>query len=222
MPRRGRFKKWRPVQYHKTRSNAKFKQRVKRIISSADESKFKDTNIVDSVPIAGTGTVELLTGIAQGDGENQRDGLQVKLTSIEMKYLVTSNAIASTNDTVVRILIVRTKNNQFGALLALASVLKTDSVTSLRAASDGSDMQQIKVYMDRTFVIPRTLTDVLPQSVYGQFYKSLGGLKCSYDGTGAITADTTQGHLYLLRLTNRAAGVQPGWEVQIRTRFKEM
>jgi len=207
----------------RSKTSRKFKEKVKRIISAQDESKFIDTDIsADTVPIAGTSTITTLSIVAEGTNPNQRLGMAIKLTSIEMKYLVQTDGTSQAIDTVARIIIFRAKKNVQGVLPTVAELLISDTVTALRASLGGSDMSDFKVYMDKLFVITKPASIVQEAIKVGKFYKSLGGLKCTFDSVSGDVSATEEGHLYLLRMTNQANTFQPIWSVDIRVRYKEL
>lgn len=223
MNRRRRFKRWKPRPYKRARNERRFKAKVQRIISQADESKYIDTELnSDQTPVGGTGVVTPLTLSVQGSSDDNRNGDEIKLTSVEMKYHIEGDPTGSTYDTLARIMIVRAKKNIQGVLPTILEILKTDSVTSLRATTGGADMSDFKVYYDKLHVIPRTLTNVLPQTVIGKFYKSLGGLKCTYNASALNITTCETGHLFLVRITNQVINESPFWSVDVRVRFKEI
>ncbi len=207
----------------KSKTSRNFKNKVKRIISQQDESKFLDTTLAaDTAPISGTSVIAGLILIGTGDTVNNREGNSIKLTSIELKYLVQNDATANDIDTTCRIIIFRAKKNIQGVLPIVTELLSTDVITSLRSTTGASDITDFKVYMDKTFVLERKTTSTQQVTRTGKFYKSLGGLKCTFDGNASGIATAEEGHLFLLRMTTKGATFQPLWSLNIRVRFKEL
>ncbi len=223
MPRyKGYSRTRKPYMRRKSTTDRRFKAKVKRIISQQDESKFIDTELIgDVAPIAGTSVITPLCLVATGTTDEDRIGDTIKLTSIEMKYFVRTDATSADLDSLTRIIIFRAKVNIQGVQPVVTAILSNDRVTSLRQTNGGSDMTDFKVYLDKSVALHRNyLTN---QAAYmGKFYKSLGGLKCTYNGSAGTIATVEEGQLFLLRVTDQATGNQPRWTIDIRVRFKEM
>ncbi len=212
----------RPFRKNRSKTTRNFREKVKRIISKSDESKFVDTNInSDTVPVVGTSIITPLSLIPEGAGSNRRIGDQVKLTSIEMKYTLNDDVSTTDIDTLIRIIIFRAKKNVNGVLPTVLDLLTTDALDSLRATEGGSDMSDFKVYLDKSTVLKK-VEAAWSTTIKGKFFKSLGGLKCTFTGSGGAITDAEEGNLFILRMTNRVDTFQPAWNMHIRVRFKEL
>ncbi len=224
MPRYSRYPTRRYSRGRKrTKTNRQFKAKVQRIISQTDEAKFVDTfTDADATPVAGTSVILPLSLVAGGTSDTTRIGDQIKLISVEMKYFIQDETDGNTNDTLARIIIFRAKKNLNGVLPAVTDLLSTDSITSLRETSGGSDMSDFKVYLDKTFVIQRKYSQAQQAIVKGKFFKSLGGLKCTYKGEAASIVVAEEGQLFLLRMTQQPITFSPEWTVSTRVRFREL
>ncbi len=207
----------------KSRTNRVFKAKVKRIISQSDEAKFVDTDLDDdTVPIGGTSMITPLCLIASGIEDTHRIGDQVKLISIEMKYFCLGEVDGNGIDSLCRIIIFRAKKNINGTLPVVTDLLTSDILTALRNTAGGADMSDFKVYLDKTFVLQRKTTAIQRVMVHGKFFRSLGGLKCTWRGAAASIVVAETGQLFLLRMTQQPTTFQPAWTVNIRVRFKEL
>ena len=111
---------------------AQIARNVKYLLSVVNvEYKTHDTAISQS-PNNSTGTVDNLCLIAQGDDNTDRNGRSVRLKSLQIKGTILSN---TTSANVVRVLIVKTLNNQ-SAAPAVDDVLDSIDVNSLRQKDD--------------------------------------------------------------------------------------
>ncbi len=83
------------------------------------EFKFHDVQIT-ATAVSTTATISQLTNIPQGDTDITRDGAQVKVTRLNLKYLLASHASAA--NTAVRLMLVLDKQTN-GAIYAIADLL---------------------------------------------------------------------------------------------------
>ncbi len=89
------------------------------------ERKIIATNITAVSIVDGNGLITQLTNIAQGDGVAARDGDQIKVVSLYLRYNVAINANEAS--TQVRVLIVRDSQTN-GAIYTTAQLLETATV----------------------------------------------------------------------------------------------
>jgi len=202
----------------RARHIARFKQRVKNIIRSTDESRYINNNIGDATPVLGTGTITLLSGVGIGSGDTYRNGAEVKITSIEGRCFIQQDATPVGSESCFRMILVRAKINLKGVAPAITDILDSEDIWSLRNVDGQSDY---KVYLDKTWTLNQNLANQTLVKPY-HFYKRLGGLKATFDGDGATIASAEAGHWFLIRMSDDTADNNPYWNIELRTRFKEL
>lgn len=97
--------KWMAERLKKPSFKKKRASRVKGAILPREEFKFADVALASYAPVAGTGTVTLLNGIAEGDDYTSRDGRQATMKSIQVRGDVRAANVSFTGH-VARMLIV--------------------------------------------------------------------------------------------------------------------
>lgn len=194
-------KKYKPSLYKQV-------QQLKSQVSS--EVKFVDTAL-SAQPIVSAGTVTLLNGLGLGDAANQREGISIKMKSINAKVNVSANATALTN--VSRwIFFIDTQPN--GAAPTPADLLQTPSVNAMRNLSYTKRFKVLKDFRWTQVATSESGMKVLSFNIpiYNTFTRYIIGA-----GGGAV-ADIATNSLYLLsigdQVTNGAL-----WAGTIRFRF---
>lgn len=146
--------------------------------------------------VSNTGFVTYLSGIAQGDGVNSRDGNSVKTSDMLFRFAFTLDPAATVPCRVRMILFIDTDN--LGTVPAVNDVLQTVSALSAleRTTQSGG---RFKILADR--IMSLTL---IKSSITGKIYKKLGH-HLKYGGTTSAGADAREGAVFVLFISDQAA-----------------
>jgi len=159
----------------------------KKHVDRADASMPGDTNL----------DFELLNGIAQGDGNENRDGTSVKFLTLFVKGFMRISS--STSRTLVRVLIIHDKVPD-GSLPSTSDILDNSDINGMYNTENMGAKYQI--LLDRTY----TLSDGSGQTRPFKIFKKLG-TKSRYSGTGSTLADISQGAYYIAFLSDESVNV---------------
>lgn len=180
------------------------------------EKKYSETSFTGSIGGVGAPKIQLLNGIAQGDGGTTRDGDQVKFTDLGVRlWLKNTQAFSD----VYRVMIVLDKQAD-GTAPTIAEVLENagvlnfnnmdnkmrfsvlkDELFYLSPNGDTGEMKLLKMYLDLT-----------------KKYKKSKGLRTRYSDTGAAVTDIASNSLWLI-IFNRS-GTANGSDVEYKTRIR--
>lgn len=162
---------------------------LQRMINS--EAKFIDTAV--SINPVSTGTITLLTAIATGDDDSNRNGNSILGKDVSSRIQLTLNASATA--TYIRLMLIVDKQCD-GVLPAVTDVLQTASTVSPlnKDFSNRFVVIRDKLYSLDT-VSSRTLTDRMYSKVSFHLH---------YDGATAAIADCKENQLYLLTISSEA------------------
>lgn len=193
---------------------------VRAIAQTQMETKKFDTTIAITTAVAGTGVVQLVSGVAVGDTDILREGNMIIVKSIQFSGTVVGDADV-TFDTVCRIMLVRTVDCT-GTNPSIANdILESDDPMALRDWDHRKDHQ---VLWNKNVTLPMrsaAADAVIPVRTVKFYKKFKKGLRIWYDGvTGAVT-DATRNHLFLVFINNQAASYQPNLNGTFRVTFKD-
>ncbi len=204
------------------------------------EHKFFDTSLSGSVVTAPTdatggehdpGTVLCLSAMAQGDGEENRDGRKVTITHVEVKGFVAGPVVMASADfpghqEFFIALVQDTQTN--GAQLDSENVFKNESAAAGVAAYPFRNLQfekRFKILATRTLRRP-----VVTGGTDGTNTNSLSGwavpfhirkklkMPVIYNGTTAVIANTTDNSLHMIAYASGVSGT-PVISYNARVRF---
>lgn len=161
------------------------------------ERKFIDVS--GNPSMINTGTFIYLTGTDQGDNYNQRNGLSLKLTSRNLRIMLSLNSTVPTN-TGYRIILYRDEEFN-GTAPTAADMLETVDVRSSLNHLNG---RRFKVIHDWYGVLN---TANIPNKVIEKYDKDNTHLK--YKGTSAASSDGKEGHIFLFFLSELSAIQNP-------------
>lgn len=218
LPVKGTNRVWRRNKKRRMGSK-RLKSKIKNVVNSMSETKLLDVALSDTVPISGTAGMAYLTQIAQGDENYERNGDKIHIQSIQVFGTVRGDNDVSGETSVCRMILFRAKNNIRGTLPLITELLISDSVSALRHP-DGFD--DFKIYWDKSFVLESRIDASSKPYKLVKYYKKLGGLKCTYDGNGALIGDAETGGLFLARVVSALNTTQPTWDLNIRLRYKDL
>ncbi len=194
-----------------------FNDRVKGLINGMQEKKFIDTFIGDATPVGATSVITLLSGVAQGDDVGERTGDEIRILNCGFNATMATD-LNSKSDSVLRLIIFRAMKNVDGTLPAVTEVLVADCVRSFYNQDNRGDFQ---ILYDHLFVI-RAPNIVTADSAIATTVKqwattfSTPGKKCSFDLSTNVIGAAEKGHLFMIRMTDRAATFTPAWDIDIR------
>lgn len=198
-------------------------------LAAPGELKFLDTTVgLTNCAAAGVILSSSLNVVAEGNGESERVGRKITISSLHIKgrWANTENTASNTTDNRVRILVYCDKQTN-GAAATVLGVLETANVDSFRNLSDAS---RFRVLYDKTSLIRN---QYVAQTAAGTFTTCIElrswvlnlklNLPIEYDSsvtTGAIGSQRTN-NIGVLILCDIDAGVpQVGFTARIR--YKDM
>lgn len=157
------------------------------------EPKFVDTS--GNGTISTTGVLGILSLLAQGNTDQQRNGNQVKLKDIKIQIDIGRNAAAASNR--VRAMLIVDKEFD-GALPTIANVLQTSNVLS-----------PLNKDYSKRFVVLKTKHFMIDASMASKSFTWYCKLPFHgfYDGTTAAAADCKENQILLLLLEDQAINV---------------
>ncbi len=142
------------------------------------EKKYHDVTEADKAIAKDTPEIYVLNGIAQGDGEDQRVGFNVKATSLYWRINLTANG--ATNSNLCRILVVLDKQGD-GSLPSVTDVLTATNVDAFRELKNA---YRYKILYDRR-------VKVAPEGQTGDLVTLKGYTNFKYPVMVRYNADTT-------------------------------
>ncbi len=170
-------------------------KKLKSLINT--EFKFRDTSQTGA-NIVNTGQFNLLNGIAQGDSGQNRDGLQVRVKSLEWNIFPRMDVVTPQDCFFRAIIFIDTQPNQTQPLLG--ELLENGGLPH---------MSPRNLDNRKRFVILKDIKTAL-QAGQGADLKAMDGyrkldMKTIYDAAGATIGDITTNSLYVLFTTNVGA-----------------
>lgn len=152
-----------------------------------------------AVASSSTASVIYLSGVPQGDGQSERDGLSLKLKGGLIKLMLTANASASR--TTERILLVADTRCQ-KALPTAAEIIDTTRVTGLLNLTTWTN--RFIVLHDETTVIGTTTGAGLNSWWKTLDFQALMDVHINYTNTSAAITSANEFALYLVHWNNEA------------------
>lgn len=165
------------------------------------EHKFKDT-VFPRTAIYSTPSISFITGTAQGDTQSgSRNGDSIKLTSVNIRGMVTVPTGTSQSPRIVRIMLINDKVSD-GAVPALTDVLDNSTLPNVYARYNPDNAgTRFKVLYDKRIVVSAT-TNAIKFTCYRKLKHHL-----KYTGSTSNQSDASTGHLYVLVVSDdNAAG----------------
>ncbi len=189
-------------------------KRIKNLESgkTGKEWKYHDKTITDN--IENTGTVVVLTSMADGTTEIEREGNQVRLQSIDVNIYLSSNTNDNTKN-LNRLIIFYDYQNETGVLPAITDVLEAATYDALK---NKDNQERFVIIMDRKIQLGADINAAVVHK-YIKMFKKLGGRIAHFDGSAA--ADHQKGHLFILYIGTKETSNFPIIKVSSRLRFTE-
>lgn len=193
--------------------------KVKKIIDRYKENKYKDSDIITSTPVLATSVVTLLSGIALGDDEEERDGNVVRVSSVQLIATVTAD-IDPTSDTIFRFIVFRANTNIGGVLPTVTQIIESDSNESLRQHEDITN--DFTIHFDRRVILPVPYITGRKHVRLLEWKKNFKIAKVmTFDLDTAVIGACSVGHWFSLLIVNQAAGSVPTFDYHFRIMFKD-
>lgn len=193
---------------------AKLERQVK---LSADEWKYVEATVNDTAIVVGA--VALMNGLVPGDAINQRDGRQVSIQSLQLKFRGENDSTSTGTNSrnAVRILAVIDKQTN-AAAPAVGDILDLSGSSAIDAMRNLNNRKRFKILMDRRYAI----STVGPANFVDEFYLKRTNLCDTIfnAGTAGTVADITSGSMYLLYCSDTTT-TPPSVIIQSRIRFTE-
>ncbi len=175
------------------------------------EKKEWNTTLTAATIVNGSGAIQQLTNIPQGDTTSSRDGSQCRVLSVQGKGIISQDPDAV--QTVVRLMLVLDKQtNQ--AIYNTSDLLETVvNVASLIAPLNLDNKNRFIVLWDKIFSFSSNSQTVRTF----KFFKKLN-LLLRYDASTPSIADLTSNSLSMVRISSEASMV-PQLDIITRVRF---
>ncbi|AUM61657.1 capsid [uncultured virus] len=183
------------------------------------ELKAVDTALAATAIDAASG-VQLINGIGRGDDINQRNGREIVMKSIEVKFTLQVTPGTGTAQ-VHRVVLVYDRQTN-GTALTWADVYGAGpTILSVRNLEN---RKRFKVLMDRTFNMGAAVVQTVGghNFITDSFYRKMNHPVTFNAGNAGTVADITTGSLYLMFIGSNAAGATAGSIVaQARVRYED-
>ena len=174
----------------------------------------KNFDIDNAVTATQSGTLTLLSGIAQGTDIGQRIGNSVFVTDIRISGRVAINSAVTTFST-ARMVLIRDNENS-GAAPVLSDILEaTGSTVVTRSPKNYLNRKRFTFLYDELFVLAPGSASALPIGVDMRINREV-----TYRGTGNTVAAAAEGTLYLLVVSDEV-GNAPNLTVYIQYQFTD-
>ncbi len=137
----------------------------------------------------------LISGVPQGETDTSREGAEIHMQTISVRWRIEGSPVATVDSGSVRIMLA-IDNDPRGALPLAQEMLSTDSILSGyqtgRPITKERSRGRFKFLYDETFDIinrPIASADSLPSNLTGKIFAKLGGVRQMFtDDTGDIGA----------------------------------
>lgn len=150
----------------------------------------------NSTTPSSSGSLILLNGISQGDGESNRDGVQVRYKSCEHSVVVSQHTSAT--QTILRWLLFIDLQPD-GSTPGMSEVLDTSSAPAYMAARNLDNRSRFLILKDKSFAMSSTGTRMHAW----KYFRKLD-LKTLYTGTGSLIGNIKNHSLFLLLVSSEA------------------
>lgn len=161
------------------------------------EYKLIDTGIVTTTP-GSSGSIVSLNACSEGTTSSTRNGLSIKMKSLELRGFYTMDAQAT--NTVLRSMLVL-DNSPNGSKATITEILESVDVIAMR---NNINFGRFRVLYDRTFTMSGTGEE---NGVFHKYIKLNKHVK--YSGSGGTENDIESGQLLFVQISNEDPGATP-------------
>lgn len=198
-------------------TNGRLVKRIRRLEKgqTGKELKQKDILAYNEESLTTTASVVLITGIEQGNTSLTREGLWVKLHSIQMigQFMRPAN---NAGPVLVELALVCDRRNQ-GEDPSWADVFESDALTQFKEHDEGS---RFKILFRKRFDCTRTDATTASYRMFKYYKRFKNPVNLQYSGTGATVASVTKNSHFLLIRSN-AASASPTATINCRIRYTD-
>jgi len=175
---------------------------------NAPEFKYRDVDVT-SANITLPGSITTMLDVAQGDGTEQRTGNTIRLKSVSVKGKLNAEAFAGVApDAMMRFVIIRDKQVDFGAIPAIVDIFTPSDPYQLFMDVQFLDRYEIKhlsgVYYPRRF--QQGAGFVPTQTPYFEFNWK-GDMEVHYAGTTAASIQKNGWYFAILTSDTTGSGI---------------
>ncbi len=175
------------------------------------EFKFHDVQFT-SANISTSAKITELTNIPQGDTDQSRDGAQVKLTKINIRYMITAHASDPT--TLVRVMLVHDRQTNQAIYEILDLLQDTSANDSICSLLNLDNKYRFAILYNKV----HTFSDNWKEASFHEINKTLN-LKIRYDNSTPDITDLTSSSLSLVMISTSASTNFPVATVFARLRY---
>lgn len=182
--------------------NKKQKLQVRKIVESDAERKRIDTTL-SAQPYGGNAVFQLLNGCATGDGSTTREGMLIKMQTVQYRLFYEGLGAGDTEDTHLRVILLLQKAVKGEAPDDVTDFLENDN---LRSLTDWLECRQnFQILSDKTYTIKKHDTvGHVEKAFFKKYRKFPFGIKTHYDGSLATVASMEKNALWLVYMSDLA------------------
>lgn len=194
-----------------TRRKPKALMAVRRLAKFVDTELHVDYGNFTLGAVPDTGSVTLISSIAQGDDFNDRSGSQLACRSLELRM----HADRGTGNSAYRMLVVVDKQTN-GALATVVEILQAipSSPFATTAFPNQNTLKRFTIVSDRLFMAERDNDEA---KAYRWRVKLTH--KIRYSGNGGLIGDIVGGSVLLVAISDQGAGGGPTLSVSTKLKF---
>ncbi len=196
-----------------------FTRRVKRIISSSLETKYMDTTVASSAPIAGTSLIVPISLISTGESDTKRESDAINIHSIQIRGVLLQDIDNASATTIYKIHLFRQNSNTEGVLPIVTDLFIGDAIYNLRSTDAQKDYSILNTF---TFVNDCDFTTQLKTRMINYYHRFTNPKKATYVSGADNIGDTEYGQWFLMLQTNAIQTKQPVLTLKVRLTFKDI
>ncbi len=189
----------------------------KNLINLKDAKFMNLVDGLDAQPVSGTSVITYISGVGEGDGDTDRDGRDIWITSVQTKGTATLDP-ASTVARFGKVMLVLKKDCR-GVIPAMTDLYVSDHADAMRTIDNSTNLKILatwKVHLG----LGGTANDQESKRV-DKYYKFKNALRVKYSGDGALIADADRNALFLVFMSEGAAATNIAFNGQVRITFKD-
>ncbi len=196
-------------------------RRFKKNLLAMTENKHIHNTAFNPGFTAGTSSITFINNIANGDGDGNRDGEDVVITSLQFKGTF-STPTTTIEDSIVKVMLVKHKDVR-GTAMTITNLYESDSINAMRKITNSQNYTILKEIVKRIPVPQSPQADNHITNVQCNFYyKFKNPLRMKWSSTASGIANVDRNALYLVIMTNQASGVTATLAAQYRLTFKDV
>lgn len=191
-------------------------RQIKNLRTGRSGKEWKTHDVAYNSTVGNAGTIRALTLIAQGDTSLDREGLQIRLQSINIRGFAIGNLNAGASIVRLRLILFQDME-QHGTIAAVTDVLETADVLAFK---EHDSKPRFKILWDRLYDLTAQgdSTNPVYKIRYVKYYKRLKGRKAWFSTSAATQAAQGKGNIYMLLIGDQATDY-PTIDVNCRIRF---